>query len=501
MNVTSRKTAAPARALLVALAVALLALVLVPAAARADEASDAPAYSEDLVGNRTYYATVDDAMKAAYDGAVIVMNRDWQLADTLQVKDNSDVTIDMNGHKIAGNGSSSVIKMRAGSSLTLGSDASQTFSFTGYCHENGGSGTFSVTSGGLVTGGNSNMGGAVYMCGGNSLFLSNVAVAGNHGDYGGGVYTFPGCTVTINRGATITRNGALNGGGIYMYGMDTNEATNVLMDDGSINANYATGKGGGIFSYADATDVRLENNSTISENESNSGGAGIYLAYTHFNVESADRTGSMNKNWSGGDSGGASDGGGAIHVENVAWQDHRGTIVGLNLYKNYSAVHGGAIYIGQAYTYVTDCTLTRNWSEKCGGGIIVGADHCSLTNCTITDNTCDYDGTVYEGGGVFVGCDYDLTLSGKCTIKNNHRNKNGSADDLFLSDGLFGAHAYILGGVDAGSEVGIRTGMTKDQMVGKNITTYSDGTYFMDYGNYGVTHGSDHGGDLWQRVG
>ena len=475
--------------LVAAVAAALLTVSIFPAHALADENTDAVAYSETITGDRTYYNSFDEAMSAGYGGAVIYLNRDWQVSGSLQVADSKTLSINMNGHKITGDGTGAVFIEHEHSSLSLSSDTPTTFSYTGY-NTDGSKGDCSVTSGGLVTGGIR----GVALENDSNLTLSNVAVAGNRDDFGGGVSLNQDCSLIMNRGATITHNCARLGGGVYICDGLGDYRNMVQMDNASICANYATEGGGGLYSNVDEADIRIENNSTISDNVTKGDGGGIYLSHAHFNVQSGDRSGSISGNKADGDNGG-----GAIYVSDASLCDHHGTITGLTMKDNSVSTNGGAIYIDQDYTYVTDCTITGNGAAKTGGGIYVHSGNCAITNGTITGNYCDGVGTNREGGGVFVRYKYDLTLSGKCNITGNTRGKNGSADNVFLSD-YCGAHAYILGGVDEGSQVGIRTGNTDDsQMVGKNISTYTEGTYSMDLPAYRLTHGTDHNGDLWQR--
>lgn len=493
-KVTAHKATTPARAFFTAAATVLLAAVACPAAAHAASADDAVAYSQDASGNRTYYATVEAARTAGYDGATIVMSRDWELSKTFEVADSKTLAIDMNGHRIVGNDKDSAIRVHENAALTLESSAWPTSLQV--------NGKPSVHSGGVVTrgkedGGN---GGGIVMDGKCTLTLDNVAVAGNSAEKGGGIYADASCNIYIKNGATVTENYAGQyGGGIYLAGSKTDKNTLVSMDNGSVDDNSAYKGGGGIYSWVDNTAIYLENCSTVSYNEAQTGG-GIYLGYTHFHVVSKDRTGSVSDNKATSDDNDCSYGGGGIHVEDVTMQKHFGEISGLTLEYNYSAQAGGAISVDQPYTHVSYCNIRKNSAGYMGGGIFFRDNHCSVTSCKVTGNVCDKSGKNEEGGGIFVSSDDDLTLDGVCTIKDNTRGKYGSADDLFLSAGLM-CHAYILGGVDAGSEVGIRTGITGDQMVGKKLSTYTDGTYFMDLGNYHLTHGSDHDGDLWQRVG
>jgi parallel beta-helix repeat protein/predicted outer membrane repeat protein len=496
----SRRKHARGGKLLALLAAALLAAAIRPVEALAADASDAVAYTQDSSGYRVYYATVEEARNVGYGGMTIYMNKDWELGGTFEVADSKTLTINMNGHKISGNNKDTVICVNENANLTLTSDATEPILYLGYYNEDGDDENTSIVSGGLVTAGRSySNAGGIQMEENSGLTLHNVAVAGNYGALGGGITCKRNCRINIEAGATVACNYSKDyGGGIGLLPGSGDYQTIVSMDNGSVVSNYAKQKGGGIYANTDGAVIYLENNSTISDNTAQNGG-GIWFNYTHFHVISEDRTGSINNNKA--TFSGSSDnlhGGGAIYVDDVSNQEHFGEIRGLTMKGNYSGYAGGAILIDQKYTHVSYCTITENTSNRSGGGIYLNDSNCSVTSCDITGNVCNGKGNNYEGGGIFVSSKYDLTLDGVCNITGNTRGKNGSADDLFLND-KSGSHAYILGGVDKDSKVGIRTGMTDDQMIGKNITNYTYGTYFIDLDGYYVSKGTDHGGDLWQR--
>ena len=506
------------QAIALAFAIALVAMACALLCPGRAFAADAVAHVVDYNGKDVgTYTSIDDAVKAGTFNAddqhtkTIVMDADWSVSKALTVADNMALIIDMNGHKISLDGKDSVFRLGKGSKLTLKSSKSADFSFSGY-NLSGDQANCKITSGGLVTGGYvSNSGAGINMGSNSSLTLDGVAVAGNNGNgsgAAGGIRTEGDCDIVMRNGATIQYNRGSTGG-ITVQNEDNDKGTSITMDNASISNNFGYRYGGGIYSNADATKISMTNGSTISSNVGDLAGAGVYFNYGRFSLESSDNTGSIKNNKTNEpddgtitlDGEGAADdrGGAAVYVDGASQKDRRGTIKGLTISGNTSAVSGGAVYVNAAYTSISDCSITGNTAARSGGGVCVKGSDFSLSNCTITGNVCNTAGDNYEGGGVYVDNDYDITLSGKCTITGNTRGQNGSSDDLFLDSG-WSSQAYILGGVDAGSSVGIRTGNTdKSQMVGKNISTYADGTYFMDLEEYRITHGSDHDGDLWQR--
>lgn len=445
-------------------------------------------------GNEESYYTIDEVLSAGYSGKVIKMEQDWTLTSRLNVGANKSITIDMNGHSITTNKCDQVIDMDNGSHLTLTSSKKETFSYSGFNSQSGEKTDATVTSGGLVTGGINHGFGAGgidvgYDC---ELTLDNVAVCGNEGSRGGGIHSMGDSTINLKNGASVERNWG-HAGGIFIY----KSGVTVNMDNASVSSNFGSSDGGGIYSDADHTKISMTNHSTISSNVADAGG-GIYLNYSFFDVESPDGTGTITGNVANKYT---KDGGGGIYTDTYHGIASCGYIKNLTITNNGTRGSGGGIYLNQDDTVVSGCTITNNRSVGDGGGVYVGDKGNTMKDCTVTGNVCDTSNLGHEeGGGVFVNHSYDLKLCGKCTIADNLRGQNGSADDLFLSDSL-GAHAYILGGVSAGSKVGIRTGMTEDQLIGKNIPDCPDGAYFMDLPSYHLDHGADYSNELWQRVG
>ena len=491
-----RQKGAAALFVATAAAAALVAVALCPATARADD-REVMAYSVDDEGYRTNYYTTDDALQAGYDGKVIHLDVDWNFTGTMQVADSQSITIDMNGHKITSGGNGPVVRMCEHSNLTLESSSSVEYTTPAYSGSDGQNIYATFTSGGLVTGGNSgDYGGGVRMDAGTTLTLDNVAVVGNYSrNGGGGVRTEKNCTVNMKNSARVAYNKGY-AGGLHFAGAEVT----LNMDASSVDSNYGESNGGGIYSDKDATRIFMTNGSAISNNSAQRGG-GIYLWESYFHIESSDGTGSIKNNRATKCDDDIS-GGGGIYVSADRSGSNEGTIKGLSITGNYADLDGGGLYLYQDWTRVIGCTITNNTAREDGGGIAVFGSNNSVESCTVASNACNKKGENYEGGGIFVSCRYNIKLSGVCTIRDNYRYENPSPDDVFLSSNPGSTIcAYITGGVDAGSSVGVRTKSSGDQMVGRDISNYEDGAYFMDLGNFHVTHGTDHNGDIWQRVG
>ncbi len=480
------------------------------------------AYSVDAQGKQTNYYSIDEAIRAGYsdEKIVIVMACDWIASSTIDIADSKSVTIDMNGHKITNKCSNNTFRLYENAHLTLMSSKKTTFLYAawnaadGSLYENE-----TIETGGLVTGANtSDEGGAIWAENWTTLTLDNVAIAGNQARNGGGVridkeaklYMKNGASIQGNKSSGDAENG--KGGGVYVYQNDTN----IYMENSSISHNYATGGGGGIYAKSDATRISMTKNSSIDYNNASTAGGGIYFYYTYCNVISSDKTASISYN-NTRDNGS----GGGIFFSEVRLATNEGEVSGVKLKGNTAEGRGGGLYINQKSVRVSDCTIDNN---KCdywyGGGVYIKKSDVGFYNCTITNNNSLKDGgglyvegdTTIEnctitgnsistgnGGGAFVDSFSDITLKGKVVVKDNTRT-NGAADDLFLEDGI-ASTAYIKGSVDADSEIGIRTSASGNRLLAKQVSTYVEGTYFMDLEGFYISHGTDHDGDLWQRKG
>ena len=489
-----------AAAVFAALVAAAFCCLAVPVRANAAEVM---AYSLNSLGERVDYYTTDDAIQAGYSGKIIYLDCDWNFTGTMNVADSKSLTIDMNGHKISTSGGHTVIELKEHSSLTLKGTTKTKFEF--YYQDKDATSTTKkqVESGGLVTGASGrHFGGGFEMDNYSTLTLDNVAVAGNmleDFESGGGIYMRKNTILNMKNGATIQYNKGW-AGGIWI---EKTDAT-INMDNSTICYNQTLGNhnGGGIYSNDNGTKVYLENHSSISNNKAYNGG-GVFFNYTQFYIGSADKTGVVEENISTSSEGG-SHGGGGIYVESKKTGTVNGAIKGLTIKRNDARSNGGGIVLNQRNTQISDCSILENSTAFKGGGVYVYNKNCSIESCTIEGNVCDNDGRddTDAGGGVFVDSSYDIKLAGKMFIRNNTRHDEASADDLFLDIAtLATSRAYITNGIDAGSSVGVRTDNPSDFRIGKDISTYTSGTYFADLPSFWVSHGTDSGGDLWQRAG
>ncbi len=480
----TRFGAAAAAVAIAALLIAAACAIALPHKAYAD-GSGALAYSLGSDGTtKTEYTTTDQALAAGYDGKVIYLSSDWSLTSVLTIAEGKTITIDMNGHKIANNGTSGVVRVSKKANLTLKGSQKKDFTCSGYSSDDGSKKDFSVTTAGLVTGGSAaDSGGGVILAESATLTLDGVSVAGNNAtNYGGGIECAgKGCNVYLKNAATVQHNKATYGAGLGI-GYDHKDCNIYLDGASSINDNYAGYEGGGIFvnSRSDGARVYMNGNSSICNNAATCG-AGYYVEVntSYVNIKSDDKTGSFKNNKTRKNTKDSGEGAAIFICENN-WGRDAGSIDGITISGNSSETSAGAIRINQNNIAIKNCTITNNSAGSNAGGIYVTAKNTSIENCTITGNKCGM-----AGGGVAIDCTEDVKVSGLVTIKDNVRTSDGSADDVFLGvepNKLY--NSYLVGTVSEGSKIGIRNDYTGNKMkVATEVGDYKDTTYFMDQNN------------------
>ncbi len=446
-------------------------------------------YVKDSSGNKKYYVELQEAIDyACVVGNPIVLMKSYEDMDSRpasKIPDGKKVAINTNGCGMRNCGGY-MIELGENSTLIL-----QSCDPDGKADPEG-----KQYATGAVWGCNSYSAGAIHMKDGSSLVLDNVSIKENDGT---GIRAEKNCTIDLkNKSSIVSGNALEDGGGIYINGANTH----VTLDDSSISGNKARESGGGIYIDAKGAVIDLKNGSTIDGNEAGDGGGGIYCNASFFTIKSSDGTGTICGNKANGSNRATTKGGqsgGGIHVDATSGENE-GLIEALTITGNHSEYDGGGLELDQRWTTVRNCSITGNTCKYEGGGIYDCNKNNLLENCTVTGNVCNLAGKNYEGGGVYVWCDYDLKLSGTCMIYDNTRGQGGSADDVFLRENAGAtAKAYITGSLSAGSKVGVRTGITGDRRIAKSFKSETKDCFFIDLDGYYVSYGSDDGGDAWQR--
>ena len=424
------------------------------------------------------YTSVSDAWNAAKNGTKVILQCDWNVKDTcLDLPSKAVATLEMNGYKIYAT-SKHVIIVREGATLNLIGEKrpSTSISYKGW--EEFSQKDRTITSGGLITGGNSEAdGGGIHMDAGSKVLLDNVSVAGNYGSGNGGGIAIDGngCVVEMKNGASIEYNSAKKkGAGIYTI-TSANSFT-LRMDQGSISHNYAGTDGGGIYAGYRNCVIEMKNDSKIDYNSAERGG-GIFYNYPEFTLASTDTTGSISHNRAriGGGKGGG------IYTCQTNY-DNKGAISGVTFEADSANNYGGAIYLDQERVKISNCTITKCAAGENGGGIYNNNDKNTISGCVITENSAGK-----AGGGVYSDSLNDIALSGKVIIKDNKRDGDSVDDDLYLQDGA-ASRAYLNGAPSAKSQVGVRTEKKEEALIGKDTTLYYPTAFFYDNDKEGAEY-------------
>ena len=357
---------------------------------------------------------------------------DVTLSTDITIADNATVTLCLNGYKLTGTCTSSVITFNEGVDFTLEDCSADASAPAGTGVIMGGIG-FSV-DGEMI------LGGGVYISGNSTFNMTGGTISGNTADNGGGVCMWGGGTFTMT-GGTITGNkAATDGGGVYVdLGIFT-------MEGGTISGNTAqSGDGGGVLVNNGTFTM---NNGTISDNTAQSG-----------------------------------DGGGAYFYGDNTFEMNGGTISGN------TATNGGGMYIRGINDFTFDangCTFTDNDAAEYGGGVYITAwGTVTMTDCTISGNTAKY------GGGVYVtGSDCTFTLEGSTVLGNTATSNGGGVyidgTTFIMNDGTITGNTATNGG-------GVYMSGGKSTMNGGTISgnmAWNGGGVYVKYGTFTMNGGT-----------
>ncbi len=433
-------------------------------------AQESPSLTAQATTSITSWDALQTSINNSSSGDVIKLDGEiinTQKKDRIKV-DGKTVTIDLNGHQLNRNRTSSdvdghVIQVMNGANLTIQDSVGGGTIKGGYAKRGGGinidaSSTCTI-AGGTVTGNSASIdGGGIYVRG--TLNMTGGTISGNHADdTAGGIYVADTGTINLNN-ATISSNTAKNnGGGMNMHLKDDSS----IIKNSSISNNTSGEYGGGLRLDAEGRTLKIEG-TVIEGNKSSDDGAGIYLHYGTIEMTG----GRLHKNVS------KNDGGGAKITRKTTFKAN-----GVTISENEAENEEGGGVKNQGITELKNCTVSGNSAQKPGGGVFNdddvdgGADaDLTLENCTIELNRSDaYGGGVYSdkklaikggtitknhsadgrGNGVFIGKDSKpTTIEGKVVIQGNDLSKNGQ--ELFLRPGQ---KLKFSGNLVEGAKIGI----------------------------------------------
>ena len=390
----------------------------------------------------------------------ITLKQDIAISDTLTV--NRAVTLDLNGFVLRMTKEGSVIKVEQGGELTIAdSDTDKAHKFVQST-----SGLWVLVDdssktvyGGIITGGNAQKGGGVYVAPGGKLNMTGGSIVGCQAKFGGGVYldnndqtgepseftmtssriigctasdngggvaVNPACTFTMNNGSEIRSCTARNGGGVYTNTSRKNGNGVFTLRNGAIlscmvnTSEHPRSRGGGVYNEG----------SFIMENGTIKGCTAIKERLTGgvYNLKEFTMSGGTI-----GEEGKTDD---ESHVYNVADKTAAFTISGTaKIYTNVANDSRLNADGGEIFGEVTNAV--KNWSSAVIAGTEGAADSTEFkgkvtNNCIIEKG--QFTGEVVNGGsgtirggafkgsvtnnlGAILGGDFSqATLSGELAI-------------------------------------------------------------------------------------
>ena len=203
------------------------------------------------------------------DARYLYLQDNIKINETINITENSNVTICLNGHSITSTANGDVIKIENGATLTL-------------CDCRGGDETAQY---GKITHDRTAQGRGVYVPAGATFTMYSGEISGNTltlDSYGAGVFTEGTTTICGNAKITNNRMGKYNGygGGIYARGSLTLGGNAVITD----NHVLFSGNGGGIFADQGSR-LFISGNVRVTDNTDAGGICNLYLNHNEYNTD------------------------------------------------------------------------------------------------------------------------------------------------------------------------------------------------------------------------
>ena len=225
--------------------------------------------------------------------------------------------------------------------------------------------TDSTISGNTVLDPENGIGGGMYVGTTSNLTLRNSKLLNNDGAIqGGAIVAYSAGTIELDR-VSVSENKAQSGAGIYAMCTAVCNTDNRLLNGTAIDANKATGYGGGIYAYAIANTLSVTaENSSVSGNTA-AGGAGIFTYKSGSAVINVDLQS------------------GAVMHNNNAMTDMGGAIYAYNA-ANINIAANSAVYNNTAKTAGDDLlfngsTFTLPNAKDMSGDRILFSDKAEIT--------------------------------------------------------------------------------------------------------------------------
>ena len=374
-------------------------------------------YTKDGLSSSEDFSDVKSAWNKASSYAesgkktTLILGDDLNHDSLLTIPENSDLTLDLNGHYIKRTRNYEMIKNGEVFQISEGA----VFTVTDSNPKRKG---YDGLKGGVITGGAStNSAGGIHLEKNSTLNM-----------YGGTIYE---CVTSEHGGAinaseydsiinikdsriyfcqTLDSMGSCFGGGIFVK-----QNIKLSLENVSIEDCYSEDSGGGLYAYYEGSQASITLKDVLfSGNKANSSGGAIDI----------------------------------LRGKNVSFRADRCTFTG-----NRATSLGGAVCLSgtdNAETMIfNDCTFRSNYSKNNGSAIYNKVKGTVLTNCTITNNTVDSNRTC---GSVFVTKEGNISLGGLTVIKDNKTN-NKTHKDLLLERYSDYCASIICSGLEQGSYI------------------------------------------------
>ncbi len=213
-----------------------------------------------------------------------------------------------------------------------------------------------------------------------NLFTGKITGSNNDSD-GGGIFIMGSGANVIFESGVLSGNTSRNGGGIC-----TRDAITLIINGGLFAENHARFSAGALFASTDST--LIINNGIFHKNICSGGSGGALFSYY-----------------------------GKVYIN--------GGIFSYN-HAQYSTAEGGAIFIDNSDTYITDCLIEYNTSVHCGGGIRIGGAATKVVRVTggvyVNNATDTYSGGIRIASNIPRTC---LPYLENCLVYNNTAKRYG----------------------------------------------------------------------------
>lgn len=362
----------------------------------------------------------------------ITLKQDIAISDTLTV--NRAVTLDLNGFVLRMTKEGSVIKVEQGGELTIAdSDTDKAHKFV---QSTGGlwvlvDDSSKTVYGGIITGGNAQKGGGVYVAPGGKLKMTGGSIVGCQAKDGGGVYLDNNMQTDASSEFTMTDSSIIGCTASYLGGgVTVNPACTFTMGGRSAVRSCTARNGGGVHistSSANGNGVFTLRNGDIFLCTAARGG-GVYNEGSFIMEDGTIKNCTAGRDWSSGGgvfnnreftmSGGAIGKDDESHVYNAANTAAVFTISGdATIYANVANDSRWNADGGKIFGEVKNAVNSRF------GAVIAGAGSTEFSGAVINNETGTIAGGVFTGSvtnnlGAILGGDFSRakSLSGKLAI-------------------------------------------------------------------------------------